>query len=109
MPGVGCWGLLGSVCWGFRDKGMESPGRAWHTQEQRGNRQILGPLGVPTPPPGPHRGGGDALAWWQVCSEHFYGLLIVMLPFNSECHSLSAEPDRRGFMPPNYGAWAVRR
>lgn len=52
MPGVGCWGLLGSVCWGFRDKGMESPGRAWHTQEQRGNRQILGPLGVPTPPPG---------------------------------------------------------
>lgn len=24
-----------------------------------------------------------------LCSEHFYGLLIVMLPFNSGCHSVS--------------------
>lgn len=30
--------------------------------------------------------------------EHFYGLLIVMLPFNSGCHSMSARPDRLGFM-----------
>lgn len=42
-------------------------------------------------------------------SEHFYGLLIVMLSFNSGCHSMSAKPDRLGFMPPNYGAQAAQR
>lgn len=58
----------------------------------------------------PPRGDRARLCWLAgLCSEHFYGLLIVMPPFNSGCHSLSAKSDRLGFMPPNYGAWAVQR
>lgn len=55
-------------------------------------------------------GNGDMLPLLEgLCSERFYGLLIVMLPFNSGCHSMSAKPDRLGFMPPNYGTQAVQR
>lgn len=58
-------------------------------------------------PPGEYGDAHPQLA--GLCSEHFYGLLIVMLPFNSGCHSMSAKPDKLGFMPPNYGARAVQR
>lgn len=117
--GVGCWGLLGAVCWASGSQGMhtfwgggegmETPAGPGTLRNGEGTGSSSDHLGCPPPSPGPYGGGGDALAWWQVCSEHFYGLLIVMLPFNSGCHSMSAKPDRLGFMPPNYGARAVRR
>lgn len=51
--------------WG--DEGMESPAGPGTLRNRAGTGRSSEHLGCAPPSPGPHGGGGDALAWWQVC------------------------------------------
>lgn len=116
---AGCWGSFPEpALWSSRLLWMlgGGPDRVGHTQEPAGSRWPVRQRGGLAASVGPSKPRDPTWQRWRwaslaggVCSEHFYGLLIVTLPFNSGCHSMSAEPNRLGFMPPNYGAPAVQQ